>query len=289
MAPLDPRMLYFFYRWRDAEMRLRRRRNGPSYGGKTTIHQDDTALSEREQLNDKRDRCNTGAGMLGVCGAIFVVVVFLMLPDLGDDPSTGTMILFPSAIAIGCFLGAAGLWRQGDTAKRELDRMDTEERTARWRAAQSERDKEREAHDSEQQNEDRMREDERRVAAVRTRYERGELREYDAPISLNPMEKCLYTCNCSGWDAKLHDQIVQNAQLVITSVRLVVVEPDSAHVSNLSDVLRFAAVDDRTVRLWLAYRPTAYDLVVDYPMETVACLLIAFKTAGITPPRPAAS
>jgi hypothetical protein len=170
----------------------------------------------------------------------------------------------------------------------ELKRMDDEDRAARWRAAQSERAKEEEQRHTDAKNEQRVREDTRRVAELRARYERGDVRRYDAPISLGPREQCLYSCTCSGWDAKEHIQRVQNAQLVITSERLAVVESDSAHVTPLPDVLRFAAVDDSTVRLWIASSAAAYDLVLDYPLETIAHLLIAFKIAGIKPPRPAA-
>ena len=245
-------------------------------------------LSEREQLQETQERCHTGAVALGICGAVFVIACLLMLPTLADDPSTGQVIWFPIGLAVACFVGAGGLFRHGQLAAATLSRLEAEERASRWRAAQSDKPEQTQGPSAEEQNRIRMREDERRVAEVRANYERGSLHTYQSPISLAPMEKCLYVCTCSGWDAKLHLQHVHNAQLVITSERLAVVEPDSAQVSPLGEILRFVAIDDHSVRLWLTNRPNAYDLSLDYPLETVAYLLIAFKTAGITPPRPVA-
>jgi hypothetical protein len=57
-------------------------------------------------------------------------------------------------------------------------------------------------------------------------------------------------------------------------------------VSFLGEIVRFAVADDSTVRLWLSYREQAYNLLVDYPRETVAYFMVAFKEAGITPAHP---
>jgi len=288
MTPPDPRTLYFFYRWRDAEMKLRGQKTGPSYSAADpSFLRNQPELSERERYHDELERCRAGAGAMGIFGVVFGVIFFLVLPTLSDGLSSAPMVLLPLVLSVVCLIATGGLWQRGQYAKSQLGRMDSEERAARWRVAREQRGDEQAERETEERERTRLRDDERRVAALRAKYELGDLHPVAAPISLEPNESCLFVCTCAGIDAKLQDQQIGNAQLVITTQRLVVIEPDSAHVSKLTDILRFSAVDDRTVRLWLTYRATAYDLIVDYPLETVAYLLIAFKSAGITPPRPA--
>jgi hypothetical protein len=256
-------------------------------------------LDESDRFHDEVDRSRTGAIMMGVCAVVFAIVCLVMLQEIPDDPTTTTVILYPLGLFLVCLLSALFLANRAGRAAKQLERIEAEERAERWREAQHARDSEPEhkrvetssAYDHNEprdQKEARVRDDARRVSDLRARYERGILPAVQAPISLSPGETCFYVCTCVGKDARVSDEDFCPAQLVVTSQRLVVVDPVSIHLSRLSDILRFSAIDDCTVRLWLADRLTAYDLIVDYPLETVAYLLIAFKVAGITPPRPSA-
>ena len=295
MYTFDPRVMYFYAMMQEADMRLRQARRAGYDPPRSP------ARSPRDLLVGRLHASQAWLAA-AIFGALFLVAaVALSVAVCFSDPSLVPMLVGVAALFFCCIAACAAASERARGIQREIDSFDACERARRAKIVQDAEQRRRswaedEARRRDKRAEDEARreyaarahraEDERRVDSLRRRYERGETIACEAPIVVHPAETCLHACPCSGIDVRRSEVARWTGWLVITTKRVVVVERSRAHVAFLGEIVRFNVVGDYTIRLWLTNRSSNYDIAVDYPREAAACLLIAFKQRGITPPRP---